>query len=228
MPLDVLVHKIYYVYYKILLYFHNSSIKNKNRWDGIRMSCFTVQLKPFDPIDRNVRTTITRFQASCIRANIFGMGFHIPEIFANQTKSLNISEYGSQYEDKYLRDHRVRENPEWRRSFSRTIHTYQRIRAGNFVLTRLFNTGECYIGKTISEPFYNKDYFKNFDFAGHERFSWIVPVELWKPLGNIYDGNIDVRIRDFLGFPYIVPTISRLPEAEHDTFKAIYLNIQST
>ena len=162
------------------------------------MKCFVAQLKPFDPEDRSGET-VARFQDESITAGICGMGWSDPEMFSSLGNNNSIQAY----REAFISENRKRD-PQWSsRTFSAAINIYDEIRTGDFILTRLYKSSECYVGKVLSEAYFNNN---RLSFAHGAKYSWMVNVD-WKPIG--YFLNIPNSLRGIMQGR--MGTIKRIP-----------------
>ncbi len=154
------------------------------------MNCWIAQLKPFSTENRQ-RDSIEIFQKNSISKNICGMGWNLPDIIEYTEAELKLSDYKDKYKNDY--SSYIREsNPKWSsRHFTTALNAYQNMRVGDYILTRLFKSNECYIGKVTKEAYYNN--YLDFEESGN--YSWIVNVQ-WKAIGHF--SNIPNSLRGIM------------------------------
>lgn len=156
------------------------------------MTGFFVQMKPFAEKIRNNREIVVPFQKTCIEKSICGMGWADHEMFADvvadvgEEKVFLTEQNKNLYKQKYEENH---SGGEKNRMLAAALNRYAEMREGDYLLTRLFDTTECYIGKVKTKAYYCKRGTFSFpDFPdlpdlNKDPFSWIVKVESWEPIG---------------------------------------------
>lgn len=127
-----------------------------------------VKLLPFNENDRKDSDRIIAYQDTCIKNNIFGMGWQYEGIF---DKSIELNEDNKK---KFLEKYGKADGLE------KALNSYIKIKKGDFVLTRLKNS-HIYIGR-VSEPAkYNSDKVD----GAENHLSWYCRVEKWVEFENV-------------------------------------------
>lgn len=139
-------------------------------------NCFLVQLKPFAP-DERTNKKVVELQKDSIDNRICGMGW-ADELF-EKNPECKISDIEKKSGDK---------------SFSEAWNRYSEIIEGNYILTRLFETSMCYIGKVKSKAYHSNKKVKNVRYGNN--YSWIVDIEEWKQIGTFI--NIPGALRGLM------------------------------
>ncbi|MEG1578951.1 MAG: hypothetical protein RR336_09330, partial [Oscillospiraceae bacterium] len=155
------------------------------------MSCWIAQMKPFSKEDRE-KDFVKTFQENCIEHKICGMGWNYPDTFKPKNDEKKPSKTIDNYKQDYISYERETD-PKWSSShFSTAINAYRDIKREDYILTRLFKSNECYIGKVDEEAHYDK---KDLNFDYKNQYSWIVGVE-WKAIGHF--SNIPNALRGIM------------------------------
>lgn len=139
--------------------------------------CYLAQLKPFPKGERN-NVEVTKLQEDSIREKICGIGF------GNESFDKDFEFNLSDYDLEKLKDsHNRLDNIEKKRIriISEALNIYSKIKEGDYILTRLYDTSKCYIGKVTRKAYHSKE---KLDKIRHgENYSWIIDVEKWKYIG---------------------------------------------
>ena len=127
--------------------------------------CWLIYLMPLKSDERTDYDTVLELQEKCIKRRIFGMGWDL-DCLEHGTKMTpeNAEYYTKMYNERY--EGGVSE---------KSVSSYQRIKKGDYVVTRLKN-GHYYVGRVSSDGAYYL-YKKNDAFFG--LFSWGGNVEEW-------------------------------------------------
>lgn len=152
---------------------------------------YYVQMKPFDKDKRN-GSNVQAFQEKCIKEKICGMGWNEPEILRAENNKVFLSEHENKktYLEKYKKIHEGTSQ----KSLSQALNRYSEIEAGDYLLTRIYKSGACHIGKVKSKTYRcSQERFKNFVDA--EAYSWVIDVD-WKEIGHF--SNISNAFRGAL------------------------------
>lgn len=135
---------------------------------------FLVQLKPFAPDKRN-NEKVVALQEDSINENICGMGWGFAEFFQknqeSQLQAIGVENYKKSYKEYYGAS----------KALTEALNRYNEIKEGDYILTRLYNTSLCYIGKVKSKAYHSENKLSNIRY-GMTNYSWIVDVE-WKNIG---------------------------------------------
>ncbi len=134
---------------------------------------FLVQLKPFGPDKRNNEKVIA-LQEDSINEKICGMGWGFAEFFQknqeSQLQEIGVEKYKKSYKECYGAS----------KTLTEALNRYNEIEEGDYILTRLYNTSLCYIGKVKSKAYHSENKLSNIRCG--KNYSWIVDVE-WKNIG---------------------------------------------
>lgn len=134
---------------------------------------FLVQLKPFGPDERNNEKVIA-LQEDSINEKICGMGWGFAEFFQknqeSQLQKIGVENYKKSCKNAYTAS----------RTLAQALNRYNEIEDGDYILTRLYNTSLCYIGKVKSKAYHSEKKLSNIRYGTN--YSWIVDVE-WKKIG---------------------------------------------
>ncbi|MCI9001022.1 MAG: hypothetical protein HFJ26_09185 [Clostridia bacterium] len=134
---------------------------------------FLVQLKPFGPDKRN-NENVVALQEDSINEKICGMGWGFAEFF-QKNQEIQLQEIGvKNYKTSYKKYH------EASKMLTEALNRYNEIEEGDYILTRLYNTSLCYIGKVKSKAYHSENKLSNIRYGTN--YSWIVDVE-WKNIG---------------------------------------------
>ena len=180
---------------------------------------YLVQLKPFK--DRN-DIRIPAFQAESIKLGLCGMGWGgLNEYFNGKDdpyilQSKDISTKDDGYAKRWLSA--AGDSGSSTRSINTALNCYHEMENGDYVLTRLYETGECYIGKIKNKAFHSNDY----EFASEEdnsRYSFAVGVK-WEEIGSF--STIPNALRGLFQTSR-QPTIKRI-SAEYDIARRIIVS----
>ena len=162
---------------------------------------FLVQLKPFAPEDRN-NEKVVALQEDSINENICGMGWGLSNYFQKDQKSY-LQEIGVEnYKMSYKKAHNSS------RTLTQALNRYNEIEEGDYILTRLYNTSLCYIGKVKSKAYHSDNKLRN--IRSGRNYSWIVDVE-WKEIGSFI--NIPNALRGVMQSR--MNTIKKLDDTQH-------------
>lgn len=135
---------------------------------------FLVQLKPFAPDERN-NEKVVALQEDSINEKICGMGWALPEFF-QKNQEIQLKEIGVEnYKISYKKDYKAS------KMLTQALNRYNEIEEGDYILTRLYNTSLCYIGKVKSKAYHSENKLINIRYGTN--YSWIVDVE-WKKIGS--------------------------------------------
>lgn len=126
--------------------------------------CWMVYLMPFDSEERTDYDKVLELQQECIDRRIFGMGWDADCLrYGALMTSANVEKYIEAYNSSG-----------WKVS-ERIVSSYQRIRKGHYVVTRLKN-GHYYVGKVSSDGAF---YMHRKDDPVLQNISWGCEVEQW-------------------------------------------------
>ncbi len=169
-----------------------------------------VQMKPFQPSDRN-KNLVQEFQKESIKNEICGMGWNIKKHF-NTNNEIELNSINREFfVNAYNNEHGGTTTP---RSLSHALNSYENIKKGDYLLTRLFGSNECYIGKVIKKAFYNQHIYT---FKNASNYSWVVNVD-WKHIGHF--SNLPGALRGIMSGRW--NTIKRIPEIHLNLLKILY------
>jgi hypothetical protein len=150
------------------------------------MSYFFVQLKPFEEDERSSQS-LQPFQENSIRAGICGMGWK-PAVDSIPASGGLVNDYWQAASNQ----NRGRNPAPFHRNLVLSLKYYSEIGPGDFVLTRVFGSSECYIGQVTSKAYYNDNALKKMSFENAEHYSWIVDVN-WRRIGAWQDLSADAK-----------------------------------
>ncbi len=132
--------------------------------------CYVAQLKPFE-LDGREGEKLIHFQKQSIKYGVCGMGYKKKkDSYFNSRNEYFLSEEYNKY-----RNHINGNN-----SFVSVLNRYSEMKIGDYIFTRLYASGVCYIGKIASKAYHSSTKY-NFDY--YENYTWIVDVE-WKEVGH--------------------------------------------
>lgn len=133
------------------------------------MGVYYAQLKPFDEDGRKDKERVKALQKASIEKKICGMGWANDEFFSkNPDCTLN---------DKIVEYKKIEHSGKR----SEYLNTYNEIAEGDYILTRISEKSECYIGKVKNKAYHDSKKLEK--FKDGKCYSWIVDVEEWKPIG---------------------------------------------
>lgn len=133
---------------------------------------YLVQLKPFE--NRN-DPYLEEFQKKSIEHSLCGMGWALSEFYPDDQKCI-LSDHKSKFKEAYLRSSKGKAN----RSLSGALNRYDEMKPGDYVLTRLYRSGDCYVGEIRSKAYLMQTAPAGFPNATN--YSWVVDVD-WKYIG---------------------------------------------
>ena len=136
------------------------------------MTCWVAQMKPFDPEHRDDEEVVT-FQAKSIANGVCGMGWDLEGHFSDKNQTYWLADNNNK--ENYKAAYRNRFSAATDKSgFAVALNQYARIKPGDYILTRLFATSVCWIGKVTSYAYYDvQEKFK----TDNGCYSWIVDVD---------------------------------------------------
>lgn len=130
--------------------------------------CWLIYLMPFNSSDRTDYERVLNFQQECIKRGVFGMGWDLDCLeYGTPMTPENADYYTKAYNDRY--------EPEGWTVSDKSVSSYQSIKKGDYVVTRMKN-GHYFVGKVSSDGAYYL-YKNNDQFFG--LFSWGGDVEEW-------------------------------------------------
>lgn len=139
--------------------------------------CFLVQLKP---VDDRTDPVLKKLQGKTIVHSFCGMGWPMSE-FVQSGLTYWLSDNKAKYKEKYARyakEQYLKPDELYKsRSLSVALNCYDEMQPGDYVLTRLFDSGECYVGEIKSKAHYLQEIPSDFQEASN--YSWVVDVN-WK------------------------------------------------
>ncbi len=180
---------------------------------------YLVQLKPFN--DRN-DIRIPAFQAESIKLGLCGMGWgELNEYFNGKDDPYYLNS-----DDRFNKDtgyakswlKKDGKNTSNTNGINTALGCYLEMEIGDYVLTRLYETGQCYIGKIESKAYHSNNY-KFEREEDNSRYSFAVKVE-WKEIGSF--STIPNALRGLFQTSR-QPTIKRI-SAEYDIARRIIVS----
>lgn len=139
--------------------------------------CYLIQLKPFV---EDSGPALKKLQMKTIEHSLCGMGWPMYE-FIRSEHTYWLSENKEKYKKQYINEAKkqyLKPGETFKsRSFTIALNCYDEMEPGDYLLTRLYDSGDCYIGEVTSKAYYLRRTL--LDFQEASCFSWVVDVD-WK------------------------------------------------